>query len=163
EMEQMMATVLPFYLAEPDKPEVAARLAGMSRVMKADLAAGKAWEGGLYQSVDLRPPLGRITSPPLIVAGELAFICGPAQDRPGGLDRRSRRVPAGCGRHHRLPARHARGLRPYTQRRGTPGIPPGDREFPPPLIHTAISDHLQHISNFPSQWHTCMHSHAASR
>ena len=27
EMEQMMATVLPFYLAEPDKPEVAARLA----------------------------------------------------------------------------------------------------------------------------------------
>ena len=30
EMEQMMATVLPFYVAEPDKPEVAARLANMS-------------------------------------------------------------------------------------------------------------------------------------
>jgi hypothetical protein len=58
EMEQMMATALPFYLAEPDKPEVAAGLAEMSRVMKANLAAGKAWEGGLYQSVDLRP-LGR--------------------------------------------------------------------------------------------------------
>ena len=41
EMEQMMATVLPFYLAEPDKPEVAARLAEMSRVMKANLAAGQ--------------------------------------------------------------------------------------------------------------------------
>ena len=47
EMEQMMAAFLPFYLAEPDKPEVAARLAEMSRVL-----------------------LGRITSPTLIVAGE---------------------------------------------------------------------------------------------
>ena len=56
-MEQMMATVLPFYLAEPDKPEVAAGLAEMSRAMKANLAAGQAWEGGLYQSVDLRPLL----------------------------------------------------------------------------------------------------------
>jgi proline iminopeptidase len=61
EMEQMMAMVLPFYLAEPDKPEAAARLAEMSRAMKANLAAGKAWEGGLYQGVDLRPLLGRIT------------------------------------------------------------------------------------------------------
>jgi proline iminopeptidase len=82
EMEQMMATVLPFYLAEPDKPEVAAGLAEMSRVMKAGLAAGKAWEGGLYQSVDLRPLLGRINCPTLIVAGELDFICGPAQAQP---------------------------------------------------------------------------------
>ena len=82
EMEQMMAAVLPFCLAEPDKPEVAARLAEMSRVMKADLAAGKAWEGGLYQSVDLRPLLGRITCPTLVVAGELDFICGPAQAQP---------------------------------------------------------------------------------
>ena len=82
EMEQMMATVLPFYLAEPDKPEVAARLAEMIAAMKANLAAGQVWEGGLYQSVDLRPLLGRITCPTLIVAGELDFICGPAQAQP---------------------------------------------------------------------------------
>ena len=82
EMEQMMAMVMPFYLAEPDKPEAAARLAEMSRAMKANLAAGKAWEGGLYQGVDLRPLLGRITCPTLIVAGELDFICGPAQAQP---------------------------------------------------------------------------------
>jgi pimeloyl-ACP methyl ester carboxylesterase len=82
EMEQMMATVLPFYLAEPDKPEVAARLTEMSQAMKANLAAGKAWEGGLYQSVDLRPLLRRIECLTLIVAGELDFICGPAQARP---------------------------------------------------------------------------------
>jgi proline iminopeptidase len=82
EMEQMMATVLPFYLAEPDKPEVAARLAELTRLIKADLAAGQAWEGGLYQSVDLRPLLNRITRPTLIVAGELDFVCGPAQAEP---------------------------------------------------------------------------------
>ena len=82
EMEQMMATVLPCYLAEPDKPEVAARLAEMSQVMKANLAAGQAWEGGLYQSVDLRSLLGRISCPTLVVAGELDFICGPAQAQP---------------------------------------------------------------------------------
>jgi pimeloyl-ACP methyl ester carboxylesterase len=82
EMEQMMATVLPFYVAEPDKPEVAARLANMSAAMKANLAAGQAWEAGLFQSVDLRPLLGRITCPTLVVAGELDFICGPAQAEP---------------------------------------------------------------------------------
>jgi pimeloyl-ACP methyl ester carboxylesterase len=82
EMEQMMATVLPFYVAEPDKPEVAAGLAKMSAAMKANLAAGQAWEAGLYQSIDLRPLLGRITCPTLIVAGELDVICGPAQAQP---------------------------------------------------------------------------------
>ena len=99
EMEQMMATVLPFYLAEPDMPEVAARLAEMSRVMKADLAAGKAWEGGLYQSVDLRPLLGRITSPTLVVAGELDFICGPAQAQPiaGAITGSQLVILASCG------------------------------------------------------------------
>jgi pimeloyl-ACP methyl ester carboxylesterase len=99
EMEQMMATVLPFYLAEPDEPEVAARLAGMSRVMKADLAAGQAWEGGLYQSVDLRPLLGCITSPTLVVAGELDFICGPAQAQPiaGAIAGSQLVMLAGCG------------------------------------------------------------------
>jgi pimeloyl-ACP methyl ester carboxylesterase len=99
EMEQMMATVLPLYLADPDRPDVAARLAGMSRVMKANLAAGKAWEGGLYQSVDLRPLLGRITSPTLIVAGGLDFICGPAQAQPiaGAITGSQLVILAGCG------------------------------------------------------------------
>jgi proline iminopeptidase len=99
EMEQMMATVLPFYLAEPDKPEVAARLADMSAAMKANLAAGQAWEGGLYQSADLRPLLGRITCPTLIVAGELDFICGPAQAQPiaAGITGSQLAMLPGCG------------------------------------------------------------------
>ena len=60
----------------------AARLDELRSVLKANLAAGQAWEGGLYQSVDLRPLLGRITCPTLVVAGELDFICGPAQAQP---------------------------------------------------------------------------------
>ena len=36
----------------------------------------------MYQAVDLRPLLGRITSPTLIVASEPDFICGPAQAQP---------------------------------------------------------------------------------
>jgi pimeloyl-ACP methyl ester carboxylesterase len=112
EMEQMMTTVLPFYLAEPDEPGVAARLAEMSRGMKADLAAGKAWEGGLYQSVDLRPLLRRIACPTLIVAGDRDFICGPAQARPiARAIKRSRLVMlAGCGHIPSIeqPARYRR-------------------------------------------------------
>jgi proline iminopeptidase len=108
EMEQMMATVLPFYLAEPDKPEVAARLAEMSAGMKANLAAGQAWEGGLYQSVDLRPLLGQITCPALIVAGELDFICGPAQAKPiaAAIPGSQLTMLAGCGHIPSIEAPH---------------------------------------------------------
>jgi pimeloyl-ACP methyl ester carboxylesterase len=81
-MEQMMATVLPFYMAYPDRPEVAAGLAEFRHHLKADLSAGKAWEGGLYQTIDLRPILTRISCPTLLIAGELDFIGGPAQARP---------------------------------------------------------------------------------
>ena len=99
EMEQMMVLVLPFYLAEPDKPAVAGRLAEVSRMLKADLAAGKAWEEGLCQSVDLRPLLDRIQCPTLAVAGELDFICGPAQARPiaGHIAGSRLVVLPGCG------------------------------------------------------------------
>jgi pimeloyl-ACP methyl ester carboxylesterase len=78
---------------------VAARLAEMSAAMKANLAAGQAWEGGLYQSVDLRPLLGHITCPTLIVAGELDFICGPAQAQPiaAGITGSQLAMLPGCG------------------------------------------------------------------
>jgi len=82
EMERMMVTVLPFYMAHPDRPEVAAGLAEFRQHLRADLAAGKAWEGGLYQSIDLRPLLSTIACPTLVIAGELDFISGPHQARP---------------------------------------------------------------------------------
>jgi len=77
-----MATVLPLYTAHPDRPDVARRLDEMKQHLTADLAAAKAWEGGLYQTIDLRPLAAKIARPTLVVAGELDFICGPAQARP---------------------------------------------------------------------------------
>jgi pimeloyl-ACP methyl ester carboxylesterase len=73
---------------------VAAGLAEMSRVMKANLAAGKAWEGGLYQSVDLRPLLGRIRCPTLIVAGELDLSA--ALPRPSRSPAQSPELSSSC-------------------------------------------------------------------
>lgn len=86
DVERMMGDVLPLYTAHPDRPDVAAGLAAMK--MKgwwaADLACWKAWVRGLggRQTVDLRPVLGKIACPTLVVAGDLDFICGPAQAVP---------------------------------------------------------------------------------
>jgi len=45
---------------------------------KSDLAAAKAWEAGLYQTIDVRPLLGRVRCPTLLLVGALDLICGPA-------------------------------------------------------------------------------------
>jgi pimeloyl-ACP methyl ester carboxylesterase len=82
EVEQMMAAVLPFYMAHPERPDVAAAIAEFRRHLKADLAADKAWEGGLYQTIDIRSLLSRVSCPTLVIAGEVDFISGPAQARP---------------------------------------------------------------------------------
>jgi proline iminopeptidase len=78
----MMATVMPLYTAHPDRPDVAAGLDQLRADLRCDVAAMKAWEGGLYQQIDLRPLLGQIRAPTMLVAGELDLICGPAQARP---------------------------------------------------------------------------------
>jgi proline iminopeptidase len=82
EVERMLRLVLPMYTAHPDQPDVAAGLAALGRSITVDLGAFKAWEAGLYQTIDLPPLLAKITSPTLVVAGELDFLCGPAQARP---------------------------------------------------------------------------------
>jgi pimeloyl-ACP methyl ester carboxylesterase len=82
EVERMMGTVLPLYTANPDRATVRAALEAMKSNLAADLAAAQAWESGLYQTIDLRPLLDKITCPTLIIAGELDFICGPAQAEP---------------------------------------------------------------------------------
>jgi 3-oxoadipate enol-lactonase len=53
----------------------------------------------LYQAVDLRPSLGRITSPTLIVAGELTSSAAPAQAQPiaGTMTGSQLVMIAGCG------------------------------------------------------------------
>jgi proline iminopeptidase len=82
EIERMMVAVLPLYTAHPERPAVAAGLAAMEECWVADLACLKAWESGLYQSFDLRPLLGKIACPTLVVAGDVDFITGPAQALP---------------------------------------------------------------------------------
>ncbi|GEM_PF-1100347 len=77
----MLRAVLPLYFAHPDRPDVRALIEWSKREMQADLAADKAWEGGLYQGIDLRPLLAKITRPTLVVSGELDLIGGPAQAR----------------------------------------------------------------------------------
>jgi proline iminopeptidase len=82
EVEQMLRLVSPMYTAHPDRPNVAAGLKALGRSVTVDLAACKAWEAGLYQTIDLRPLLAKVTSPTFVVAGELDFLCGPAQAGP---------------------------------------------------------------------------------
>ena len=81
-VDQLMRDVLPLYFAHPDRPEIAAAIEEVRADIHGDLAASKTWEGGLYQTIDLRPLLGQIGTPTLIVAGELDLICGPAQAVP---------------------------------------------------------------------------------
>jgi proline iminopeptidase len=81
-VDELFNAALPLYFAHPDEPRVAAAIDALRRELRGDLAAAKAWEGGLYQTVDLRPLLGRVAAPTLIVAGELDLICGPAQAAP---------------------------------------------------------------------------------
>ena len=99
EVDAMMATVLPMYTAHPERPEVWAGLQEFATYLKSDLAATKAWESGLDQGIDLRPILGRVRAPTLVVAGELDLICGPAQAKPiaDGLDRGELVLIPDCG------------------------------------------------------------------
>jgi pimeloyl-ACP methyl ester carboxylesterase len=82
ELERMFREVLPLYCAHPERPDVAAGLARLRDRVRVDAAALKAWEGGIFQTIDLRPLLPSIACPTLVLCGELDLICGPAQGRP---------------------------------------------------------------------------------
>ena len=79
QVDRMLATVLPFYFAHPDQADVHASIEWLQAEIRSDLAAMKSWEGGLYQTIDLRPLLANIICPTLVIAGELDLIGGPAQ------------------------------------------------------------------------------------
>jgi proline iminopeptidase len=78
EIDAMMAEILPLYTADPDRPGVKKAIAAWRGEMQSDLAAVRAWEGGLWQTIDVRPLLSRIRCPTLVIVGELDLICGPA-------------------------------------------------------------------------------------
>ncbi len=79
QIDAMFADVLPLYTADPDSPGVQAMLDEYRRDLRSDLAAVKAWESGLWQSIDVRPLLAQIRCPTLVMVGALDLICGPAQ------------------------------------------------------------------------------------
>jgi proline iminopeptidase len=78
EVDAMMAEVLPFYTAHPEREGVRHLIDAWRRDARSDLAALKAWEDGLYQTIDIRPLLDRVRCPTLVVVGELDLMCGPA-------------------------------------------------------------------------------------
>ena len=81
ELDRMMLDVLPLYLAHPERPGAQALIERWRRDLQSNLAATKAWESGLWQTLDIRPLLGRIECPTLLLVGELDLICGPTQGR----------------------------------------------------------------------------------
>jgi pimeloyl-ACP methyl ester carboxylesterase len=81
EVDELFGVVAPLYFAHPDRPAVRERLERWKEEIRFDLAAVKAWEGGLWQTIDLRPLLPKIQCPLLVIAGEEDLICGPAQAR----------------------------------------------------------------------------------
>ena len=81
EIREILAKVFPLYTAYPDRPDVREVIDEARAMLEVDLRAVKAWEGGLYQRGDLRPLLGKIECPTLVVCGALDLIGGPAQSR----------------------------------------------------------------------------------
>jgi proline iminopeptidase len=79
EVDAMMAEVLPLYMAHPERPGVQAVIDKWRAEGRMDLAAVKAWEGGLWQTLDVRPLLPQIKCPTLVLVGALDLICGPVQ------------------------------------------------------------------------------------
>jgi pimeloyl-ACP methyl ester carboxylesterase len=79
EVDAMMAEVLPLYFAHPERPSAQRTIEAWRRDARGDLAATKAWEGGLWQTIDMRPLLPEVRSPLLVLVGALDPICGPAQ------------------------------------------------------------------------------------
>jgi pimeloyl-ACP methyl ester carboxylesterase len=81
EIDAMMGEVLPLYMAHPERPLVQAAMERWRAEGRSDLAATKAWEGGLWQTLDVRQLLPRVGCPTLVLMGALDMICGPAQGR----------------------------------------------------------------------------------
>jgi len=78
EIDAMMAEVFPLYTADPERPRVRRLIEAYRTEGESDLAAVRAWEDGLWQTIDVRPLLGDVRCPTLLLVGELDLICGPA-------------------------------------------------------------------------------------
>ena len=82
EVDAMMIEVLPLYTAHPERPSVRRLIETWRREVESDLTATEVWEGGLGRTIDIRPLLGDLRCPTLVLVGELDLICGPAHSEP---------------------------------------------------------------------------------
>lgn len=71
----------PLYFADPESERSVGHIARLRRELRLNKEVSDLWDAGMFDD-DVVPLLGRISSPTLIVAGELDFICGPAWNRP---------------------------------------------------------------------------------
>jgi pimeloyl-ACP methyl ester carboxylesterase len=84
----------PLYFSDPESPLARPHVERVRRECRMNL------EGGDYgDGVDLRPALGRVRCPTLVICGEHDFIAGPAWNRPiaEGIDGAELHVVAGAG------------------------------------------------------------------
>ena len=87
EVDAMMASILPLYTADPERPGVKRMAEAWSRSGACDLAAGQGL-GERPVAEDRRPAAARtVRAPTLVITGALDMICGPAHTAP--ISRRS--------------------------------------------------------------------------
>jgi proline iminopeptidase len=106
EVDELFGVVAPLYFAHPDRPDVQGRFEQWKRDIRFNLAAVRVWEGGLWQTIDLRGLLPKIQCPLLVIAGEEDLICGPAQARTiaGGAQGATLAIIPDCGHDPELEA-----------------------------------------------------------
>jgi proline iminopeptidase len=87
--------MMPFYYARYGDREQAHVASLEGDRVNAD--ATRQWESELWEHFDLRPKLGRITAPTLVITGADDFIAGPAAQEFDALPDARRVVIEDCG------------------------------------------------------------------
>ncbi len=113
DLDSMTVEVLPLYMAHPERPGPRAAIAAWRQDLRSNLAAAKAWESGLWETLDLRPLLPQIQS------------SHTRAHRRAGHDLRAH--PRTANRPANRPCRDDRDtrLRPLHRRREARGVPFG--------------------------------------
>ena len=68
-------------MIDPDSERSVGHIARLRRELRMNKEVSDLWDAGTFED-DVMPLLDRISSPTLIVAGKLDFICGPVWNRP---------------------------------------------------------------------------------
>jgi proline iminopeptidase len=87
----------PLYFADPESEAARYQIERIRREVRWNMDVLRAWDP--EPPTDLRPVLGRITSPTLVIVGQHDFICGPTFNRPiaAGIPDAEYREIAGVG------------------------------------------------------------------